>query len=104
MTCGSEHAYHAPKAASARSAIGVRPTVAHKPRQKAASNSNEWEKHIAGQAANAFIRFSMQRTYRPGDLIIHSKFGEGYVLDVLEDGKVSIMFRDGAKTLAHGQS
>lgn len=104
MTCGSEHAYRAPKSGAGRPAGGVRPTVGHKPRQKAALNSNEWEKRIAGQATNAFIRFSIQRSYRPGDLIIHSKFGEGYVLSVLEDGKVSIMFRDGPKTLAHGQS
>jgi hypothetical protein len=33
--------------------------------------------------------------------VLHSKFGEGYVAEVHEGGKVSVMFRDGPKTLAH---
>ena len=44
----------------------------------------------------------MNGRFAEGELILHKKFGEGYVTDVLEDGKVSIMFRDGARTLAHG--
>jgi hypothetical protein len=38
-----------------------------------------------------------------GELIAHKKFGEGYVVEVLDANKVSIMFRDGLRTLAQGQ-
>ncbi len=43
----------------------------------------------------------MDKSFREGELVLHSKFGEGYVDKVLEGAKISIMFRDGAKTLAH---
>jgi hypothetical protein len=43
----------------------------------------------------------MDRTFRSGQLVLHPKFGEGYVVDVREDGKVTMMFRDGPRTLAH---
>jgi hypothetical protein len=36
--------------------------------------------------------------------VLHSKFGEGYVDVVLDGGKISVMFRDGARTLAHRAS
>ena len=43
----------------------------------------------------------MERTFRVGELVIHPKFGEGYVDQVLEGGKVNVMFREGPKVLAH---
>ena len=104
MTCNSEHAYHPPKAGSVARPATARPSSPPKSRQKPGASVNEWEQRVAGQGAAAFIRFSMHRTYRRGDLVLHGKFGEGYVADVLEDGKVSIMFRDGPRTLAHGHS
>ncbi|MFC1641180.1 hypothetical protein ACFL5O_00625 [Myxococcota bacterium] len=103
MTCNSEHAYHAPKAGSKGAVSKIRTSAAPKSRPRPVNNASEWEKRIAGQVATAFSRFSIQRTYRQGDLLLHTKFGEGYVVDVLEDGKVSVMFRDGPRTLAHGQ-
>jgi hypothetical protein len=104
MTCNSEHTYRPPKALSATGPAPARASSPPKSRQKPAASVNEWEQRVAGQGAAAFIRFSMHRTFRRGDLVVHSKFGEGYVADVLEDGKVSIVFRDGPRTLAHGQS
>ncbi len=104
MTCDSEHAYHPPKSVAKPRPVAARPSSPPKSRQKPSASVNEWEKRVAGQGVAAFTRFSMQRTYRRGDLVLHGKFGEGYVVDVLEDGKVSIMFRDGPRTLAHGQS
>jgi hypothetical protein len=43
----------------------------------------------------------MERSFRLGELVLHPKFGEGYVEQVLEGGKVNVMFRDGPKVLAH---
>jgi hypothetical protein len=46
----------------------------------------------------------MTRTFKQGELVSHVKFGDGYVVEARSDGKVDIMFRDGVKTLAQGQT
>ena len=111
QTCNSEHNYREPKT----SATGVvrrrspASTAPKKPRttQKAQAEFDRvrgWEERVAGQAVSTFKRYSMDQTFEVNDLVLHKKFGEGYVLEVLGAAKVSIMFRDGARTLAQGQS
>jgi hypothetical protein len=63
--------------------------------------ADSWASKTLGQAVDAFTRYAMDKSFREGELVLHSKFGEGYVDKVLEGAKISIMFRDGAKTLAH---
>ena len=108
QTCNSQHIYRGP--ASESNAVRARPSGGPKssgtPRvtQKAkaeAERLNEWESRIAGQRVDAFTRYSMDQHFSAGQLVQHSKFGEGYVAEVLEDGKVNVMFRDGPRTLAH---
>lgn len=111
QTCGSQHNYRAPRS-GARSTVrsrgaasagksGAAPRVTQKAKAEA-ERLGEWEARIAGQAVTAFTRYAMDKQLSEGELVLHKKFGEGYVVDVLEDGKVNIMFRDGARTLAHG--
>jgi hypothetical protein len=119
LTCGSEHNYRAPRNAS-KSSPGVlvrgSNSKSEAPRapasqpagvraaQKARAESQRyenWASRTLGQAVDAFTRYSMERTFRVGELVIHPKFGEGYVEQVLEGGKVNVMFRDGPKVLAH---
>lgn len=108
LTCNSEHNYRAPasekKTTKTRRTAG---TAAQRVTQKAkaeAERVSEWEGRIAGQANDAFVRYSMDKSFAPDQLVNHKKFGEGYVVEVLDDGKVSIMFRDGPRVLAHGQA
>jgi hypothetical protein len=110
LTCGSQHNYRPtrPERQEAR-AKSPRPASApraKKPTQKALAELDrvaEWESRVGGKASDAFARYAMDATFGKDDLVLHRKFGEGYVLDVL-DGKVSIMFRDGPRTLAQGKS
>jgi hypothetical protein len=113
QTCGSQHNYRAPRSAERSpakraSATGAKPrTAGVRAAEKArveAERVNDWESKIAGQAMDAFTRYSIDKSYETGELIAHKKFGEGFVVEVLDDNKVSIMFRDGPRTLAHGQS
>ncbi|MEZ4224045.1 MAG: hypothetical protein R3B13_24060 [Polyangiaceae bacterium] len=110
LTCGSQHNYRAPaseKAAGRRRVPGAPRSAAERVTQKAraeADRVNEWESRIAGQAHDAFERYAMDKRFAAGQLIQHKKFGEGYVVDVVDGGKVNIMFRDGMKTLAHGMT
>lgn len=115
QTCGGEHAYRAP-----RSSASVAPFVRRKDGEapaakrtapagvRAAQKAREeeerygaWAQHTLGKTVDAFTRYSMDEKLAVGQLVLHPKFGEGYVEAVNEDAKVSVMFRDGRRTLAH---
>lgn len=109
LTCGGQHNYRAPKSAQEKgtAARPKRAKTAAAPRltQRARAEQErvaDWEAHLSGQPQDALTRYSMNHRFSEGELVLHKKFGEGYVIEVLEDGKVSIMFRDGPRTLAHG--
>jgi hypothetical protein len=114
QTCGSQHNYRAPRVIKASAGVFVRGrTEPAQPKatsagarvaQKAKSENERYEKwaqRTLGRAVDAFTRYGMDQSFAEGQLVIHTKFGEGYVDKVLDAGKVSIMFRDGPKTLAH---
>ncbi|HEY8943732.1 MAG TPA: hypothetical protein VIM73_05695 [Polyangiaceae bacterium] len=118
LTCNSEHNYRPPRATGATAGVHVRSdrakgaaagnsspgTSATRVAQKARAEHERyetWASRTLGQAVDAFTKYSMERTFRPGELVMHPKFGEGYVEQVLEGGKVDVVFRDGHKILAH---
>ncbi|MGC4092048.1 MAG: hypothetical protein QM756_30040 [Polyangiaceae bacterium] len=114
LTCGAEHNYRAPRNVKQSSGVHVRSNRESAPPKsqslgaRAAAKARTehqryegWASKTLGQAVDAFTRYSMDRTFRVGELVMHSKFGEGYVDQVLEGGKVNVMFREGAKVLAH---
>lgn len=121
MTCGSEHRYlkSAPGTKSVTpvkrladgsisqvarvGAGGGAPHKAAHATQRTQAKHNEWESRVLGQAVSAFTRYAMGRKFALGELVNHPKFGDGFVLEVVDPQKVSIMFRDGPKTLAQGQ-
>ncbi|HEY3234126.1 MAG TPA: hypothetical protein VGJ84_05390 [Polyangiaceae bacterium] len=105
QTCGSRHNYRSPRATGGNNEPVRREPASPKrssPRSRAEQERLvQWETRVGGQVTQAFARYSMDRRFRLGELIVHRKFGEGYVDRVLEDGKISVMFRDGSRTLAH---
>jgi hypothetical protein len=114
QTCGGEHAYHAPRTLPAKAGVLVRrngPASEKRPQPagvRAAQRArveqeryDAWAQRTLGRTVDAFKRYSMDLALEQGELVLHPKFGEGYVDSVREDGKVSVMFRDGARTLAH---
>lgn len=110
QTCFSHHNYRPPKTTT-KTSSRKRPAPAASPpaerttaRAKAeVERTKEWEKRVLGQAATAFSRFSVSKTYALEQLVVHKKFGEGYVVELLEGDKLSIMFRDGPRMLVHGK-
>lgn len=108
MTCGSEHNYRAPKATAevpraprrtASSSSSAKSSSASS--QTRATNSRvEWERRV--RSGGVFRRYSITDTFSVGDLISHKKFGEGYVVSLIGEGKVTIAFVDGERTLVHG--
>jgi hypothetical protein len=114
LTCNSEHNYREPKTLKSPSSVVLRtkkteakPSAAQRVTQKAKAENERhetWATRALGKPVDAFTKYGMDRHFREGELVLHSKFGEGYVDAVLEGGKVSVMFRDGARTLAHRAS
>jgi predicted nucleic acid-binding Zn-ribbon protein len=115
-TCGSHHRYRKPaedRAAEARvrtaspgaSATTSKPRSASARALAEAAEENErerlWQSRIAGQPAHAFVLYTPRQSFKEGDLMRHAKFGDGFVVRVIDANKIEVLFRDGARTLAH---
>jgi hypothetical protein len=59
-----------------------------------------WEKAIAGQPFDAFKPYRIDRTFVRGELVRHTKFGDGVVITILDANKCEVLFREGMKMLA----
>jgi len=118
LTCNGEHGYHAPRTTTTAAGVvvkkrtnGAGPESVKRPApagvraaQKARVEQERydgWANRTLGKSVDTFTRYSMEEKLELGQLILHPKFGEGYVEGVREDGKVDVMFRDGQRTLAH---
>ena len=73
-----------------------------KAQQAVMDRERTWEKSVNGRAVNDFRPYRVSEIFEEGDLVRHSKFGDGIVTRLLEGKKVEILFRDDARTLAHG--
>ena len=122
-TCGSHHLYRRPKSekllpssskgkvvATKRDSGEERETKrpasakAQAAAQREREQTSQWEHAIAGQPMGAFKPYRITLTLNPGELVRHPKFGDGVVARVIDRGKVEILFQDGPKTMAHGQT
>jgi hypothetical protein len=118
-TCNSHHLYRRPKTerdaahaqmekrAADRAASGPPRTVSEKAAAAAKAERlqvAQWEHAIAGQPVNAFKAYRISLTLGQGELLRHPKFGDGVVVRVIDRGKVEILFKDGPRTMAHGQA
>jgi hypothetical protein len=119
MTCRSHHMYRRPKSAAAepKAAKAAKSTSSGSgaPRTgssasakavaaAAAENAREkhWEKVVAGKPVTAFKGYRVSVSFNDGDLLRHSKFGDGFVVRVIDKNKMEVMFKEGPRTLAHG--
>jgi hypothetical protein len=108
LTCKGQHNYRRPKSAEPliKSRPRRTPTVAQlRATEKAAADERRayWEHSIAGKATTDFTAYRISEVFSPEQLVRHKKFGDGVVLEVIQDGKVRVMFDDGLKLLAHSR-
>jgi hypothetical protein len=106
MTCDSEHNYRAPKVTATprgpRKAAPAPKTASATGEKKAPKTTNaraEWERQV--RSGRPMRRYTINETFDVGDLVTHKKFGDGYVVSILGDGKLTIAFLDGERTLIH---
>jgi hypothetical protein len=114
-TCGGHHNYRRPKSASAEPKVmAARATSADKsrssssalsPRRSAAAEAerqreSSWQKAVLGQPVTSFKAYRASQTFQLGELIRHGRFGDGYIVRVIDRQKVEVMFKDGPRMLA----
>jgi hypothetical protein len=65
-------------------------------------HEHKWEQAIAGRGVLEFKAYAATGNFREGELLRHKKFGDGLVTRVIDAGKIEVLFRDEARTLAQG--
>lgn len=116
-TCHSQHNYRErppgeppPKAAGSPRIISTsssgprapRATSATRLEQERREREQSWERAVGGKLVSDFVKYNVQRTFHVGDLVKHSKFGDGVVTRIIDVHKIEILFRDEPRTLAQG--
>lgn len=121
-TCHTERNFRRGRAAAADKKAGVvrrgktaqaskRTTSNARSTAKARNASTTYEKSekwttLMGKARKAGTdakAYSMRDTYPKGAVVDHSKFGEGYVEEIVPPNKVLVCFEEGDRLLIHGR-
>lgn len=71
--------------------------------EKPPEPEKSWEEEVNGKPEDAFARYVLSERFAKGQLIQHTKFGRGIVVDA-DPARVEILFQDGKKKLGHGQA
>lgn len=72
-------------------------------RAKPAAPEKSWDEQVDGKADDAFTPYALSTRYTKGQLVVHTKFGKGVVVDA-DSSRVEILFQEGKKKLGHGQA
>jgi hypothetical protein len=113
-TCSSHHNYRArPPGEKAETMTAGAGRTTPAPRTTRASTHTKaaqaenarqlsWEKATSGKPVTDFVVYKVMLNFNEGDLLRHSRFGDGVVMRVIDAHKVEVMFKDEARTLAQG--
>ncbi len=70
---------------------------------KPVAEEQTWQQQTDGKADDAFAAYALADRFALGQLIVHTKFGKGVVVDS-DPLRIEILFQDGKKKLGHGQA
>lgn len=112
-TCGSHHNYRAKApgekvvkeggaARSTRSSTGPKAMREEAAAQAERDRTRTWEKSVSGKGMSDFRAYRISERWNEGELVRHSKFGDGVITKILDSAKIEVLFKDGPKTLAQG--
>lgn len=100
-TCGGDHNYRPPRTTRAAkpATAGAKPAKRTAADRKRAAQEEQWQQ-AAGQADPGLaVAYSMEGSYRVGDLIDHPAFGLGVVEETVKPNKMEVLFASGNKVL-----
>ena len=105
LTCRGHHRYRRPKSAEPAPRATTRRAAADRaPKPKPIDQLRKtWEQAIMGSTPADFIAYRIDLAFSPGQLVRHKKFGDGVVNEVIDPGKIEVLFQDGPRTLAQGR-
>jgi hypothetical protein len=116
LTCNGEHNYRRPQAErdkekerkASNRAIHAGTTGGTSTRKTAPRTERSqkaiWEHATSGQPTTAFKAYNTKGTYATGELIRHSRFGDGVVARVVDAQKMEVIFEDGPRTMAQAMA
>jgi hypothetical protein len=104
LTCRGHHRYRRPKSAEPVARTVKRAVSERVPKPKAADQLRKvWQDAIMGRTAGDFVAYRIDQEFSAGQLVRHKKFGDGVVNEVVDPGKVEVLFEDGPRMLAQGR-
>ncbi len=107
LTCRGHHNYRKPMSErdepTPRS--GRTRTASSSPPRRASVSDHKktWEKAIMGRSPDDFTAYNITRVFQVGQLVRHKKFGDGVVTELMDGGKIQVVFEPGPKMLVHGR-
>ncbi|MCC7440540.1 MAG: hypothetical protein IT285_02840 [Bdellovibrionales bacterium] len=100
-TCKKIHAYRAPKGITEAPAPGT-PAKPTRARAVKVTVEETWGKVAAQKRAQPGKPYHAQTPFLTGDKVMHPKFGEGFVEELVHPNKVKVLFKDDVRVLIHG--
>lgn len=114
LTCNGEHNYRRPaaerekekerKANNRAVHAGTAGKISKTAPRTERSQKQIWERAITGQPTTAFKAYNTKGSYATGELIRHSRFGDGVVARVVDAQKMEVIFEDGPRTMAQAMA
>ena len=63
-----------------------------------------WAEHLEGKGDDAFLPYAMTTKFTKGQLLVHSKFGQGRRGRRRAGSRIEVLFEDGPKKLGHASA
>jgi len=112
LTCNGDHNFRRPQSErdkekerkASNKAIHGRPTTAKSAPRTERSQKAIWERATTGQPTAAFKAYNTKGSYATGELIRHTRFGDGVVARVVDAQKMEVIFADGPRTMAQAMA
>jgi hypothetical protein len=96
--CGDVHSFRKPRG-EAEDDI-PEPVAA---RKRALLKKMTWDEFFAKHGEKNAKPYEFRDTYRENVILVHPKFGKGYVSEVVSESKIEITFRDARRILVHNR-
>lgn len=96
--CGDVHSFRKPRGESEEDI--PEPVAA---RKRALLKKLTWEEFFTKHGDKNGKPYEFRDTYRENVILVHPKFGRGYVSEVVSESKIEITFRDARRILVHNR-
>ena len=107
-TCGKTHKYrpNPPKSRTKKAATKKKTKTTTKKKTTRSRRKKDpaakWEEALEGRDLATAKTYAMPEVFEQNQVIEHEQFGPGLVTDLRPDGKMEVLFKDGAKLLVYG--